>query len=378
MTARRAVRAAIAVLFLTSVLIAQQPRDRDLDRLRSEIQTLKGRLGQLQTEARTAEQELQAVELRLAIDARELSLAVETEALLLEQRRRLEAQLAALDGRLVRQKRELSVRLAALYRMGPLTYLRLLTAMDTQQNPVAAAAMLAYLVGRDARAVSSFRQSQESLAREQVLLQEKTRQIASAAAEVASRRRSLEQTRQQKEVVLAKLQSDEHRTSRRIAELEEKARRLENLFAVLYGRADPNSVRRQRIDGFKGALLWPVRGRIVESFGKQRNPKFATVTVNNGLKIEAAPGSEVRSVFEGTVLFSQWFKGYGNLIIVDHGNRIFSLYGNTMSPRVSVGDRVEAQQAIAATGANDDGTSGFLYFEVREDNRPVDPRAWLR
>jgi murein hydrolase activator len=378
MTFPRTLCAAIAAILLTAGAAAQQPRDRDLDRLRGEIRTLRRNLEQLQAKSRSAEQELQEVELRLAIDSRELSLAVESQALLMEQGKAIEAQLGALSGRIEVQKRELSARLAALYRMGPLTYFRLIASMDTQQNPFQAASMLAYLVGRDARAVSSFQRSKDALAREQALLEEKRRQISAAAATVSSRQDSLERTRREKGVLLAKLQSEETQTSRKLVELEEKARRLENLFSVLYGRVDPNSVRRERIENFKGALLWPVRGRVVESFGKQRNPKFATVTVNNGLKIEASPGTEVRTIFEGTVLFSQWFRGYGNLIIVDHGNRIFSLYGNTMAPRVSVGDRVEAQQPIAVTGANDDSTSGFVYFEVREDNRPVDPRTWLR
>ncbi|HET7712963.1 MAG TPA: peptidoglycan DD-metalloendopeptidase family protein, partial [Thermoanaerobaculia bacterium] len=105
---------------------------------------------------------------------------------------------------------------------------------------------------------------------------------------------------------------------------------------------------------------------------------FATYTVNNGLKIEAAPGTQVRAVFQGTVLFSQWFKGYGNLIILDHGNRVFSLYGNLKAPGVVVGDRVNAGQVIAGVGESEDGRAGYLYFEIRRDNRPEDPQKWLR
>ena len=77
-------------------------------------------------------------------------------------------------------------------------------------------------------------------------------------------------------------------------------------------------------------------------------------------------------------MFSQWFKGYGNLIIVDHGNRIFSLYGNTTGARVSVGDRVAPQQVIAAVAPSEEESGSYLYFEIRENNRPVDPASWLR
>ena len=132
------------------------------------------------------------------------------------------------------------------------------------------------------------------------------------------------------------------------------------------------------IRSFEGALGWPVDGTVIESFGRQVEPKFSTVTFNNGLKIAASPGAEVRSVFTGTVLFSQWFKGYGNLIILDHGNRVVSLYGNLRSPAVAVGDRVRAGQAIAGVGEAEEAQTGYLYFEIRQDNKPDDPRKWLR
>jgi len=128
----------------------------------------------------------------------------------------------------------------------------------------------------------------------------------------------------------------------------------------------------------QGALQWPVRGTVIEEFGRQRNPKFATYTVNNGLKIEAVAGTEVHAIFQGTVLFSQWFKGYGNLIILDHGNRIFTLYGNLKGPTVASGDHVVMGQVIAGVGESEETSEGHLYFEVRSDNHPEDPRKWLR
>ena len=86
----------------------------------------------------------------------------------------------------------------------------------------------------------------------------------------------------------------------------------------------------------------------------------------------------MHAVFQGTVLFSQWFKGYGNLIILDHGNRVFSLYGNLKGPAVAVGDQVASGQAIAGVSEAEEPAAGYLYFEIRNDNRPEDPQKWLR
>ena len=153
--------------------------------------------------------------------------------------------------------------------------------------------------------------------------------------------------------------------------------RLEHLIDVL-SRQSAGSIVEEDIRSVQGALGWPVGGKVVETFGRQVDPKFSTITFNNGLKIAAAPGTEVRAIFPGTVLFSQWFKGYGNLIILDHGNRVFSLYGNLKSLSVAVGDKVRAGQAIAGVGESEEAQLGYLYFEIRQDNKPEDPQKWLR
>ena len=153
--------------------------------------------------------------------------------------------------------------------------------------------------------------------------------------------------------------------------------RLERLLDVL-SKQSGAFIPSADVRAYRGALGWPVDGKLLEHFGRQRNAKFATYTMNNGWRIGANPRTTVRAVFQGTVLFSQWFKGYGNLIILDHGNRVVSLYGNVVSPAVAVGDRVTTGQPIAGVGESEDAGGGSLYFEIRQDNRPEDPQKWLR
>ena len=147
----------------------------------------------------------------------------------------------------------------------------------------------------------------------------------------------------QKQKLLASLQAEQSGSEKRLATLEEKARRLEHLVDVLAKQREGQPVSAD-IRAVQGALSWPVQGSVIENFGRQRDPKFSTYTVSNGLKIAAMPGTGVRAIFQGTVLYSQWFKGYGNLIVVDHGNRVFSLYGNLKGPAVTAGERVAAGQ----------------------------------
>ena len=276
------------------------------------------------------------------------------------------------------QKQFLGRRLAALYRLGSLSYIRLFLAIDEHRDPLGAISMLGYVVSRDARAVSGFEKAQQELAARYAELDERKRQLDQARVLVQQRQQAVAATHAQKEKLLASLQAEESGSEKKLATLEEKARRLEHLVDVLARQHEGQAVSAD-IRAVQGALSWPVKGPVIEGFGKQRDPKFSTYTVSNGLKIAAMPGTGVRAVFQGTVLYSQWFKGYGNLIVVDHGNRIFSLYGNLKGPAVAIGDRIAAGQTIAGVGESEDAQpGGYLYFEIRQDNKPEDPRKWLR
>jgi septal ring factor EnvC (AmiA/AmiB activator) len=374
---RKAVASALILAISLTGAYSQTARNADLARIRAEIGRLRQRLDDVRTQTRSAEHDLEEADLELGIRTNELQLAIDMQSQLEQQQYELESQIASIAASIAREKDFLRKRLAALYRLGSLSYVRLLLSIDDRRDPVQAVSMLSYLVSRDARAVTRFQATREQLLSRSAELAVRQQQLAGARRLVEQRQRATAAARAKKALALASLRSEGNQSEQKLAELEEKARRLEHLLDVL---ARQNGAAAAAIDirTVQGALAWPVQGKIVERYGKQRNAKFSTVTFNNGLKISAAPGIEVRSVFAGTVLFSQWFKGYGNLVILDHGNRVFSLYGNLKSPAVSVGDRVVAGQALAGVGESEDAHSGYLYFEIRQDNKPEDPQKWLR
>jgi len=389
---RRAHRAVVVAVLILAVSLtnvaqtlssvptahAQTARDADLTRIRAEIDRLRKRLDDVRTQTRGAEHDLEEADLELGIRTNELQLAIDMQSQLEQQRHDLESQIATIASNVAREKAFLRKRLAVLYRLGGLSYLRLLLSIDDRRDPVQAVSMLGFLVSRDARAVTRFQSAGEELRARNAELADRQQRLAGVRRIVEQRQREMASARAKKERMLASLRSEGSQSEQKLAELEEKAKRLEHLLDVLSRQNGTAAVAAIDIRTVQGALAWPVRGKIVEHFGKQTNAKFSTVTFNNGLKIAAAPGAEVRSVFAGTVLFSQWFKGYGNLVILDHGNRVFSLYGNLKSPAVAVGDRVNAGQTIAGVGESEAAHSGYLYFEIRQDNKPQDPQKWLR
>jgi murein hydrolase activator len=377
-TAIKGLRAvAAALLVAATAQVFAQTTNADLQRIRNDIARLKERLDAVRQRAQTLAQQVEAADLELSLRSRELQLALDEHSRLEEERAKIADEIGALIPRIETQKHYLRKRLVALYRMGGLSYVRMFLSIGQQGDPSAALSMLAFLVRHDAHMIGKFRAAQEELANRYIDLQERQKQIAEAAKVIQAKRQELAAAQKQRERLLARLRREESGSELQIAELEEKARRLERLVELLSKQSD-GVIPAADVRAFRGALLWPLEGKVIEDFGRQRNAKFATYTMNNGLKIAAEPRTPIRAVFQGTVLFTQWFKGYGNLIILDHGNRVFSLYGNLIAPSVAVGDRIATGQAIAGAGESEDAQSGYLYFEIRQDNKPEDPRQWLR
>jgi murein hydrolase activator len=375
MTRLRRCLVAVAAL----ILLAQAPpvTDADLDRIRGEIARMKEKLQDVHRQTKNARQELEAADLELGIQTRELQLATETRQRADRDRIETEGQIAQLVARIARQKSQLRTRLVALYRLGGLSYLRIFMALDQRSDPSQAVSMLTFLVNHDARMIERYEATNRELDAKRAELAVRQQQLAEIEKAVQQRRHAVAAAYAEKRRVLAALQAQESGSAEQLAELEEKARRLERLVEVLSKQA-AGEVPSSDVRTYRGTLAWPVDGKVIEHFGRQRNAKFSTVTMNNGLKIAATPRTPVRAVFQGTVLFSQWFKGYGNLIILDHGNQIVSLYGNIVAPEVAVGDRVTTGQAIAGVGDSEEAGGGYLYLEIRQENRPEDPQKWLR
>ena len=130
-----------------------------------------------------------------------------------------------------------------------------------------------------------------------------------------------------------------------------------------------------RFSQLRGQLRFPVRGELVGRFGA---PRAEGGTTWKGVFIRAGAGSDVRAVAGGEVVFSDWLRGYGNLIIVDHGSDYLSIYGNNDALLKEVGDRVAGGDAIANVGAGGVGNESGLYFEIRHQGQPLDPMQWVR
>ncbi len=128
----------------------------------------------------------------------------------------------------------------------------------------------------------------------------------------------------------------------------------------------------------KGLLNMPVNGKIISFFGQYINDKFNVVNFRSGIEIKADRGEPIRAIYDGRILYADWFKGYGNMIIIDHGNNYYSVYAHAEELFAAKGDTVEMGEVVATVGDSGSLVGPALHFEVRHHGKPVDPLEWIK
>jgi septal ring factor EnvC (AmiA/AmiB activator) len=200
-------------------------------------------------------------------------------------------------------------------------------------------------------------------------------EVADAAARLHTRQLELVRTKERVEAKLASLELDRRAGAVELAGAQETEERLERLWGTV---TQGDSFQGPDIRLLRGGLRWPLEtSRVRQGFGSHRDPQYGTVTVSHGVTLDAEPGAQVLAVAAGKVSYAQFFKGYGNLVIVHHGGDVYTLYAGLASMFVRPGQRVGMGEALGSVGRGDDG-NGTLYLEIRTGQSAQDPLSWLK
>lgn len=233
-----------------------------------------------------------------------------------------------------------------------------------------------YLQRGLATALAKTRRSRTRLAMLERDIDETGRRIKALIEQREADRRQWQQQRQQRQVLLARLGGAIAGKQHALEEALKAQQRLQGLIGKLEARSriEGQSSPGQAFDRQKGILPWPVKGRIVAQFGRRRSklgPRW------QGITIAGRRGSPVEAVFAGRVVFADWLRGYGQLIIIDHGDGYLTLYGHNEGLLKRRGDPVAQGEAIARVGDTGGQSLSGVYFEIRHLGRPVNPMTWL-
>src|SRR5262249_46882198 len=213
------------------------------------------------------------------------------------------------------------------------------------------------------------------LTAERAALVRETAALTSLRGEVGRGAEELQASRRSRADLLGRLRDDREQHDRALGELESAAAELGRLVDTLGSSGSPPA---RDVWMFRGLLDWPADGAVTSGFGNAIHPRFKTVVPHPGLDIDAPEGSPFRSVFDGKIAFAAPLHGYGLTAIVDHGGGVLSVYAHAGVLVVSVGDSVTRGQELGRVGDSGSLRGPYLYFELREGGKPVDPTAWLR
>jgi septal ring factor EnvC (AmiA/AmiB activator) len=289
--------------------------------------------------------------------------------------KRVDANLGALEKERKELRARLAARLGAMYKMRSGAALKLLFMSDTQGDLGRRYKYMSMIMESDSRLI---RKSEKNLE----LLEEERRRMDLLREDLGTKKGRLQRARGRIEARLGDkrgfLDGVKREKSKRIElrrEFEGAKKELAELIARL--RKDARVPGKSEFSRMKGRLVMPVVGRVVSSYGKVRHPLFNTVTFNNGIVIAAPFASEVRSVYTGAVVYVGWLKGYGQVMIIDHGGGFYTLYGHLYRVLKAKGDGVRKAEVVGLVGDSGAEEVSGLYFEVRQGGVPRDPLGWI-
>lgn len=283
-----------------------------------------------------------------------------------------------LEARLEEEKTAVAKTLVTLYKYGPLGYAELLLHVQDLRSLVTDSKHLTLLAREQNQIVSNYLDTLAQLEGARAAQEAKSQEIARLLQTAQQKQRELEAQVNQNRALIEEITQNKKSFARAIAEQQDRARDLQDLIAKLARREISLPIPIIPLYEKKGELSWPIQGRVVTMFGLQRHPIFKTVTANNGIEIAPQDAIIVKSVHPGMVVYSDYFTGYGNLLIIDHGLTYYSLYAHCSEFYVKKGDTVEAEHPIAKVGDIGSLKGETLYFEIRYKRKPLDPLQWLK
>lgn len=374
-------RLSLIVVLLASMpsLVIAKDRAEALEGLRDAIHDSRGRVIEHEEGARAILEQLEQVDRRLQTVSRDRQSARRDVA---SARRRLAAikpELAAAKKEHSGTQKALAARAIALYRGGEIGPVRVIFSASSLSELLSRANMLRVLVRHDAKLVARFGEERDRLEALQDQAGQAVRDREDGGARLKRLVAKLRIEREGKGEILARLRRDRKSERRLLLELEQAAQALEETIRTLGARSDleGSGVAASGFARRRGELAPPVLAKVTAHFGRVVDPEFQTATFRSGVDFAARAGTSVRSVAPGFVRFSGWFRGYGRIVIIDHGDAFHSISGHLDEIYVEVGNPVEEGQALGTVGETGSLGGPSLYFELRKGGEPVDPEPWL-
>ena len=357
---------------------------KELGGIKKKIQEEKQRVREISKKETSVLSQLNTLDHNLSSREKELKSLKQKLAAVEKKVQKANHDMAYLGSNIDSQERLLSNRLVALYKFGDVEAPQLLFSSASYEDFLSSRRYLTSILEQDRQLIDDYRKRKTVVGSHQRQLLEDEKELKGLKKKAEQKKGEIQRDLLQKGKLLDGVRQEKQVHLAAIRELEAASAQLQGLL----NRLEKELQERAKVKAFvpsgkgfgalRGRLPFPVRGKILSSFGKNENPKFNTFTVQKGIEIEAPLGAGVRAIHDGRVLYSDWFKGYGKILIIDHGEGYYTLSGHASSLLKDVGEEVRAGDVVALVGDTGSLKGPCLYFEIRQRGKPLDPLEWLK
>ena len=275
-----------------------------------------------------------------------------------------------------------SKRLVALYKLNWLGKIYVLASAQSVYELFHRKKVLEQVLAYDENIWQNLLDDKEKLVQLITELNAKKREKLAVEADLETQIKIMSRERQKRSQLLEDIRKKRSLKLAALESLKQAAADLDHTVISLKSEPDvtepKNNIVLKSFSTLKGLLNMPVKGKIISFFGPHRDKKFNVTHFQSGIEIKADRGEPIRAVYDGRVLYARWFKGYGNMIIIDHGNNYYTVYAHAQELFASQGDTVEMGEVVATVGDSGAMTGPILHFEVRHHGKPVDPLKWIK
>lgn len=392
---------ALCLLFSVTPSFADKKTDaakKDISGIQKKINKIKKKLNKTKEEKHDAADALKKSESAISTANKALHKIKQAQKKNEANLKKLKKQSLSVSDKLTLQQKQLSQLLYQQYAQGKQSYARLIL---ESKNPSQISRNLkyqSYITKAHTKLIDDMQSNLNEIKQLDTEATNALQKVASLKTQQESERKTLQKQKKEKALVLKKLSKKITSQRGQIKKLKRDEKRLSNLVIKLAkiakqkqrkkkqqkkktptntknNQTPDNRYAGKKFASLKGKLKLPVRGTLTNRFGRKRKDGGLSW---KGLFIRAKEGASVKSVAGGRVVFAEWMRGFGNLVIVDHGSGYMSLYGNNQTLLKSVGEDVKGGDTIAAVGNTGGNKSNGLYYELRKKSVPFDPLKWSK
>ena len=349
--------------------LASNP-EKGLRETRKKIQAEKKDLQGLEVKGKNLLESLESLDKEIVVAERRSRVSETRMGGLEKEKKETRDELKALEDAIERQRNEQDRRLVAYYRLGKTGMLPVLFSEASPPDKFRNLDSLKRLLVADWQRLEAFHDLQQEKQGVEAALEEQLKAEAALLETIRERKKALKTSKQKKNALLFRIDQDKDLHGRLLEELREAEEEL--LERIRRTPPAPVIVEKGPLRAQKGRLVWPVKGKVHRKFGISRSVR------SKGIDIKAKPGAPVRAVWGGSVAFADWFRGYGKLLIIHHGEKDYTIAAHLNELTKEKGERVEAGEVLGHAGATGSVDGCLVHFEVWHVGKPEDPLKWLQ